>query len=153
MKTFYSTVMFSFERSSPWKVYLTYQLSHLRFSQPLPMDRLFPYTGRRIYLRNVRYGVTKDCLRALILRLGVVSCSGIQLVRKDTWWIPEHCSAYLYIEDVSGLSSGFIFGGNGLLSMSYLFWCTHCLRLQISTSFWEHWMAYSIHRSAVGDWG
>jgi len=117
------------------------------------MDRLFPYTGRRIYLRNVRYGVTKDCLRALILRLGVVSCSGIQLVRKDTWWIPEHCSAYLYIEDVSGLSSGFIFGGNGLLSMSYLFWCTHCLRLQISTSFWEHWMAYSIHRSAVGDWG
>ena len=56
----------------------------------------------RVFVRNLRYDVQKwEVRKVLEDDYGIFSCSDIKLTRMDQWGIPQHCSGYLYISDVT----------------------------------------------------
>ena len=55
----------------------------------------------RVYMANVGYNVQKGEIRQVLEELGVFSCVKIQVTRVDQVWIPEHCTYFLDLTDVS----------------------------------------------------
>lgn len=67
----------------------------------MQLTQLRAMSPRRVYVKNLRYSVTKNALRNVIQRIGCGSCSSIALVRKDQCHRPTHCSAFLVIEQAT----------------------------------------------------
>lgn len=116
----------------------------------------------RVYMANVGYNVQKAEVRQVLEELGVFSCSDIQVTRVDQTRIPEHCTYFLDLTDVSDSNIFFVeqfwfFLGVAISMRS--FFCCYCfsleityLRLLTTTGSCLLWMAPMKAACAPGTW-